>query len=84
MATDIKPPLRRSRFRAPDGEILERAGARGSAPTHAILCQRASKRGWFVTRTYASRAAAEEECEKQRAIWREAGVDCVIVEGEPI
>lgn len=78
--SDPRPAVR-SRFRAPNGQLLLYGPIEGEQATHAVLSKEGEGDRWSVIGIYRTREAAEQKLEHQTLLV--PPVDCLIVECEP-
>jgi hypothetical protein len=78
-----RKPTARSRFRSPDGKMILYRAADGTCATHAVFSKRPRRRGWYLTKGYESREAAENAISTIDPAWV-IDVDYMIVEREPL
>ena len=73
-------PLR-SRFRAPDGQLLLHRPNEGEEATHALLKKESGAEHWTIMGAYGNREAAERKLEQQAS--STATFDLLVIECEP-
>jgi hypothetical protein len=74
--------LVRSRFRAPNGQLILHGPVEGEQATHALLSKDGKGDGWTIIGAYRTREAAEHKLGERQTITYPT-VDCLIIECEP-